>query len=345
MIAERSTYCMARVTLEATSAHGIHSGMGDATHDVLLVRDANGLPALPGTSIAGVLRHQLRQRHPDDPDIDKRLFGDGGNEAQISWVSVGWGALHNSKNQPAEGLMTPEQLDDNIFKALLEAKPLVRDRVKLNHRVTASKTGKFDVTLIPAGARYTTQLGYWCDGSESSQQDWVALINMIANADLHLGHGTRNGYGHFCVKSIDHARWDLTTDEGRQGYCQRPRKRASTTGLEPWKINKQSPLSVTLNLTAESDWRIGGGERSLNRHDKEPDMTPLHENQIHWTDEGEGSIGEHSYLLPGTAVKGAISHRVAYHYRVLEGDFIEIGKNFLFQSHIFKDGLNDIVAI
>ncbi|NOU05581.1 MAG: hypothetical protein HOO99_05295 [Hyphomicrobiaceae bacterium] len=53
---------IARVTVEARTPLSLASGSYDARFDTLLVRDANDLPALPGTSIAGVLRRVFESR-------------------------------------------------------------------------------------------------------------------------------------------------------------------------------------------------------------------------------------------------------------------------------------------
>lgn len=317
MITDRHIYCMARVTLEAKSAHGIHSGMGDHTHDVLLVRDANGLPTLPGTSIAGVLRHRIASQNPVAAE---RLFGHIQGDGAASMLSISWGMIHNSQNQPCEGLLTNEQLADSLLQPLLDSKPLVRQRVRLNDRGTAAETGKFDVTLIPAGARYSTIMGYWCDGSDQSRQDWQTVLDLLATSELRLGHSTRNGQGQFKIQSLEQAIWDLKTPQGRSGYQQRPRSRADNTGLKPVVLTPPAPLHVSLTLQAEAGWRIGGGEHSLNQHDKEPDLLPQHELCIQWNG-NKATLSDHGYLLPGSAIKGAIRHRVAYHYRCLQKDF------------------------
>src|SRR5690606_30934890 len=292
MIAERPHFCLAHLTLEALSAHGIHSGQGDATHDVLLVRDANGLPALPGSSLAGVLRHAYSQRHGQL--AGGRLFGQLGADAQPSWLSIGWGLVHDSQNQPCEGLTTTAA-EDPLLALLQEAKPLVRQRVRLNHTGTAADTGKFDVTLIPAGVRYSTWLSYWCDGSDASRQQWNALLELL-NGPLRLGHGTRSGNGLFQVRSLAQARWDLRTPEGRQAYVNRPRRRAQQNGLQLVTVNSQeSGLHVALQLQAEAGWRVGGGERSLNEYAKEPMLLPQHELRIVWAND-RGRVVDHFHL-------------------------------------------------
>lgn len=325
MIAERPFYCLARLTLEALSAHGIHSGQGDATHDVLLVRDANGLPALPGSSLAGVLRHAYRERHGQE--ATGRLFGQLGTQAQPSWLNVGWGLVHDSHNQPCEGLLDDQQLQDTLLSFLQGSKPLVRQRVRLEHTGAASDGGKFDVTLIPAGVRYTSWLGYWCDDSEESRQHWQNLLALLGGEPLLLGHGTRSGNGHFQVQQLAHARWDLRSPEGRQSYVKRPRSRRDSHGLTDAEgLQHGQRLQVELNLQAEAGWRIGGGERSLNEHEKAPDLLPQHELCVQWHN-GQAELGQLYHLLPGSALKGALRHRVAYHYRCLTGAFAGMGSD------------------
>lgn len=337
MNVDRSQFCLARVTLEARSAHGIHSGQGDVTHDVLLVRDANGLPALPGSSLAGVLRSACRQYI--GADQADQLFGHrnrGDQDGQASFLTVGWGLVHDSQDRPVEGLR-PDAADDPLLAFLLADKPLVRQRVRLAHTGTAEATGKFDVTLIPAGVRYTALISYWCDGSDRSRRHWQSLLGLLGSPVLRIGHGTRSGNGHFEVVELLQNHWDLRTQAGREGFAMRPRSRAERQGLthagqaeafEPGEPATALPplgLQVRLDLVAEGGWRVGGGERSISgtAYDKEPDLLPQHEVCVRWQD-GRARLDEarQSYhLLPGSALKGALRHRVAYHYRCLTGAF------------------------
>lgn len=334
---ERSHFCLARVTLEASSAHGIHSGQGDVTHDVLLVRDANGLPALPGSSLAGVLRSAYRQ-YVGAEQAD-RFFGyrkRDKQDGQASYLTIGWGLVHNSNNRPVEGLHPDPAKDDHLLAFLLNDKPLVRQRVRLSHNGTAEATGKFDVTLIPAGVRYTTFISYWCDDSEESRQHWQNLLGLLSSPVLHIGHGTRSGNGHFHVVELLQSRWDLRTPAGREGFVKRPRSRADRKGLEPvdngvFGQATSAPhapplgLHVRLDLVAEAGWRVGGGERSISGidYEKEPDLLPQHEVRVRWKD-GQAKVdgaGQSCHLLPGSALKGALRHRLAFHYRCLTGEF------------------------
>ncbi len=154
MISSRPVFHLLKVTLEAKTAHAIHTGHGDTTHDSLVVRDANGLPTLVGTSLAGVLRHQYQHQYGEKSA--QSLFGyANGNDGQTSWLNIGWGLVHNSQNKAKEGLLTDSELADSLLDLLKNDKPIVRQRVRLNDKGTSVDSGKFDVTLIPAGVRYS----------------------------------------------------------------------------------------------------------------------------------------------------------------------------------------------
>ena len=318
-------YRLLRLTLEADSAHAIHSGRGDTTHDVLLVRDANGLPTLPGSSLAGVLRQRYRERGGEE--ACERLFGSDGNGGTPSRLQVSWGLIHDSQNRPLEGLVETVQ-SDPLLAQLADSKPLVRQRVRLNSLGSAAAEGKFDTTLVPAGVRYTCLLGYWSDDSAESQQDWQALIDLLRAPQLRLGHGTRTGAGLFRAINLHEGAWDLTRADGAEGYRNRPRTRTETRGLTALPVSGGShdTLNVTLSLQAEGGWRIGGGERpldgTLKPGEKEPDLLPMHEYRIHWQGD-QASIGRQQHLLPASAIKGALRHRLAFHYRRLTGEFAD----------------------
>jgi CRISPR/Cas system CMR subunit Cmr4 (Cas7 group RAMP superfamily) len=323
MIESRPIHHLARLTLEAETAHGFQSGRGDNIHDVLLVRDANGLPAIPGTSLAGVLRHAYARSFGEAASA--RMFGSIGEDGHPSPLIVDWGLVHDSQDRPREGLLDPEAVPtDPLLAYLQQDKPVVRQRVRLNHRGAAADTGKFDVTLLPAGVRYTHWLRYWCDGSEESMAHWQRLMGLLAQGGLQLGHGTRSGNGHFRVHQLETAAWDLRTGEGRTGFSTRPRLRQERRGLGPARTDARDSdvLQVELHVRAEAGWRIGGGERSLSRHDREPDLLPQHEPSITWRN-GQGRVGSQLHLLPGSALKGALRHRVAYHYRRLNAQWAD----------------------
>lgn len=312
-------YHLALVTLQAESAHGIHSGASDLVQDVVLQRDANGLPALPGTSIAGVLRH-LYLGHYGAESTDN-LFGFAqGDQGHSSGVQVGWGLVHDSSNTPQEGLRENIEQDE-LLLALSADHPIVRQRVRLDARGTAQEQGKFDVTFIPAGVRYSTLISFWSDGTQADEQAWQNLLELLHSSAFRLGHGTRNGAGVFSVQALHCGRWDLATE--KDGFIKRPRTRVAARQLPLISVKEPTqPLAVELKLKSESGWRIGGGDVALGfAKDESPDLLPQTEWKVNWSNQ-QASIGERVHLLPGSAIKGALVHRFAFHYRCLEGNWV-----------------------
>lgn len=327
MIAQRPIYHYARLVLEATTPHGVHAGRGDVTHDVLLVRDANGLPYIPATSLAGVLRHLYTAEYGEQDAW--QLFGHvKGDEGQPSWLNTMAALVNDSQNLAQEGLRDEPQADP-VLAFLLDDKPLVRQRVKLGIRGTAADTGKFDVTLIPAGTRYTTFIGYWASDASDGTAVFERLLALLNHPGFRLGHGTRSGSGAFRVQTLQTACWDLRTPQGRVGYCQRPRKRAQQHGLSDHQADTFSvsthSVTAVLPLQAEGGLRIGGGEMALSGPDAQgrlPDLLPQSEPRIVWHDE-QAKVSEPVPVIPGSAIKGAIAHRFGFHYRRLSGHLLD----------------------
>ena len=56
---------VARPTIEFTTPFLVGAGEEDFFSDAVFVADANGLPAIPGSSIAGVLRHEFKRLKAD----------------------------------------------------------------------------------------------------------------------------------------------------------------------------------------------------------------------------------------------------------------------------------------
>jgi len=63
---------------------------------------------------------------------------------------------------------------------------------------------------------------------------------------------------------------------------------------------------------------IGGG------FDAEVDMAPLKANRVIWNKDN-GSVEPDRAILTGSAVKGAIAHRTAFHYNRLNSIFADPG--------------------
>ncbi len=324
-----STVFIARFTLEAATALSVSTGNPDGVFDTALVRDANGLPAQPGSSLAGVLRHLWIETHGDDESAADDLFGyQKRKHGEASRLLVSWGALLDSQGRPAEGLITESQrLEDELYKAVLDQQdtPVYRDRVRLTHRGAAADKAKFDRAVLPAGHRFAVELKLWADSPESGQAEWNALLSLLRHPAFRLGGNTRAGLGKMRLIELHQGCFDLENPEQRRHYAQLGRGLADTKMLQHKDIEPPSDsdwISGELVLEAKGPWRIGQGNESLcgDNGDKPADLLPKTEECIIWED-GKGQRQLKMPLVPASSIKGALAHRIAFHYRRHVGEW------------------------
>lgn len=316
---------LARVVLEAVTPLSVSTGSPDGVFDSALVRDANGLPSIPGTSLAGVLRHLWTETHVADDD--ERIFGfQRGATGSPSRLGVSWGALLDSTGRPAEGLLigraaespqAAKRLEDPLFAKALATReaPDYRNRVRLSHRGAAADTGKFDRVVLPAGNRFAVELRLQAPAGDPGT-DWNDLLGLLVHPGLRLGGATRAGLGRVRCVALHQGRFDLTDKGQAATFLGLGRGLDDWTGLaagQPPAAAVQGWLTGHLTLQARGLWRIGQGIDDLEPGVAKPaDLLPVTEEQVSWT----GRRGERTgrmLLIPGASVKGALAHRMAFH--------------------------------
>ncbi len=320
MTPELSCLHLARFTLQAETAFSINSGLSDQTFDSLLVRDANGLPTIPGTSLAGVLRHQISAYVPTKEEqlIVQRLFGyaNPDDTGQMSRVQISWGCIHDSYDQPIEGRL--EQLNDTLLDRLAQDHPYHRERVRINHKGVAQKGAKFDVTVIPKGCRFSFELSYWAEEIQNleADTDWSLILKLL-HKPIRLGSNIRSGLGCFKFIALYTDQFDFKTADYKR-YSNLKPDLADTQQLKQQLIdsNPTDAIEVTLNLIPEDFWRFGQVGEPLKPSIKKPDVVPMIEPIINWKGH-KASIEKGIVIIPGSSVKGALAHRVQFHYNCI----------------------------
>jgi len=323
---------LARFTLEAQTALSISTGSPDGVFDSALVRDANGLPAIPGSSLAGVLRHLFRDA--TDAERADALFGaegrDGGHAAgQASRIQVAWGCILNAKGVPVEGLALGEAQQalqaDPILEPLLRQReaPLVRNRVRIGHRGAAAATGKFDRAVLPAGYRFACEVSLF--DARECPADWGQLLDLLDDPRLRLGGATRAGLGRMALVALATGCFDLTDARGAAAFRALGRGIGDIAGFTasdlsgPARALPDHWKRLDLELTARDYWRIGQGDAPLPRsgprraQEKESDAMPVLEPRVTWPTPTRAEITLAVPLAPGSAIKGALAHRAEFY--------------------------------
>ena len=319
-----------RVVIELQSPLAIGSGLDDELRDRPCVVSADGLPAIPGSSLAGALRRAVAGR--GDPSKDPaacRAFGTLGGDgvdARPSAVEVSWGQVHDSADVPAP--LRSADLADPVLAGLRA--PVVRDHVRIDGYGAAAHRGKFDEDLVPCGARFTFELVVHDDAG----LDGATLVGLLEGGTIRLGGGTRKGHGEFRVVRAHGRAFDLEEPVDREIFRAVPRRIEIPVGvdilpeLEPYEATSAAGvLSAAFTLEAESTWMFGGGSSTFDAHTrggKDADLVPWTEDAIGWVERPDGGwAGEErtEFVAPASGLKGALRHRVAYHARRLSGAF------------------------
>ena len=327
---------VARITIEAMSPLSCSSGQG-AESDNGLVRDANGLPMIPGATLQGLLRQYC--------SIDCRdyLFGkevDGTTTAARLYFSNA--LVHNSKNVAVQ---FPDDCTDPLLQKLLSEVPLKREHVRLDHRHGAAQGGKFDRGAVPKGTRFSFEL-LMC-GTTAENDALGAALSGLAHPLFRIGGSGRRGYGKVNVEAARHCFFDSKDQAAFRTL------RATPLGNVPTSWNAvefvgtdANVLTISLDLKPVQPWRTGQGpaahatvtgkqpeyftdcdkrenhNRAADTRDKIVDLVPLREAAISWaSNEGtwieptkEDFVG---FLLPASGVRGPLLHRTLYHLSVL----------------------------
>jgi CRISPR/Cas system CMR subunit Cmr4 (Cas7 group RAMP superfamily) len=320
------TIYLARLTVEAASPLGIGSGRRGISTDRLVARDAYGLPYLPGTSLAGCLRSALIA--PLDPRIVDDLFGSlSANGGTGSRVVLSSGHLIGADGKVVGESAGIQNYKDLYLDSLTEGWLPERDHVRINSRGVADAEGhgKFDEQLVPRGVRFVFDLSL--TGRADDQPGWETLLQQFSLPFFRIGGGTRKGFGKLSVVEIKQCVLDLRKKEQLSAYLDlntaldAPLPPAFSTSIAPAASPKKNAWhTYKLRLKARDYFQFGKGVGN-----EFVSKLPKQEPVVVWTN-GKPSLQVNEkapYLLPATSIKGALSHRTAFHYNELKNHYVE----------------------
>lgn len=326
-------FALARVTVECTAPFTVGTGRGDDLVDSICVTDANGLPTIPGSSLAGVLRHALFEN--SEGKEANALFGyQEEKNGDSSRVKVSWAQVHGIDDRPVAPRMdaTEDAREDaKAFRAFLEG-GVLRDHVRINARGAVDGAGKFDEKLVPRGARFTFELRVEARDGNDVERELKTLLGALASTTFRLGGRTRRGYGAFGLVRVSARTFDLKgSAKDYADYARLPRALEADVpagvlvALDVKKIEAVARAGVIegrLTLTPEDYWLFGNGDAVRDAHRRgarDADMIPKTEPVIDWSS-GRAVIAEGvnaRNLVQSAGIKGALRHRAAFHHRRL----------------------------
>ena len=277
------TRYIAHITIQALTPLKVGSSNKDFMQDAPVQRDWNGLPMILGTSIAGVLRKEF------DTAAAEEIFG----KEKGSKVIFSNALLLDENNRVHEALL----LEKSDFLKIFDNLPL-REHTAITDKGVARDKSKFDEEVVFKGSRFRFSIEMLED-KEAFEQ----LLAYIQSPTFRLGGGTTKGFGKFKIETIETSTVD-TLDKLENYSSSLNDFKGETVTVVP----KAHPdyTTYTLRIKPDDFFMFGSGFG-----DEDADMTPVYEKVINAEYNG---LTEKQILVPASSVKGALSHRTAYHY-------------------------------
>lgn len=305
--------CIARVLVEAESVIAVGTGDRKVFTDSPIARDVNGLPYIPATSIAGIVRHALCIQD-GEPSIFGYHDSKGGKGAQVIFTDA---QMIGVDGNVVDGLVAIDWQND--FYAAYRQLP-IRQHVCIGGNGTAIKGGKFDNEVVYKGTRFVFEMEIYSD--ENLEKEFTEILTTLYDESLRIGGGSRKGYGKLRVVNSWTAILDLSIEQDLNDYITKssnlsiPWTRFSLMA-SPKKIFANDWTMYVVHLSPTDFFLFGSG-----MGDDDADNTPMSERIVTW-DGMKPTITSEQVLIPASAVKGALAHRTAYHYNRLNHLFVE----------------------
>jgi len=326
---------IARLIIKATTPLFVGSGNASLLVDALVQKDNNGLPMIPGTSLTGVLRHSLIdsiEQYSIEYFQLTEMFGFQFFKQEEKDAYKGWAKTNESEHTDGKGsrlrisnaylllennpIKIAEGISDSIDVNTLgrfENLPK-RQHVAINGNGASIKHGLFDNEIVYQGATFIFELEL--KGNENDKKIWEKLIGTFNQPGFRIGQGTRKGYGNIQVEKIYQQSFDLTDKTAFENYLNfnHSLNAALTYGLNTPESDS-STTTYTLTLTPDSFFIFGQGYG-----DEQTDSKPIEEDVIVYNNSIEFKTKS---LIPASSIKGALAHRVCFHYNKIKGHYAD----------------------
>lgn len=300
---------LGRFIVESMSPLSIGSGKTNLLTDQTLALDANRLPYIPGTALAGVLRHLFVENdHFGNTDLRSRLLF---TEAK----------LIGKDGSVLDGRQKIDFTDD-YYKHFKNTP--VRQHVCISGKGTAQSGAVFDHEIVPCGSRFCFEIEM--QGTQEDKSFWDNLIAYICSNDLHIGSKTRSGFGWLRIVECRQKTLNLEEQTDLGTYIEK----SSELNDKFWGTVDDSNIEKNrqewhLNIRPERFFLFSSGkeDKSMDEH---VDFTPREEPVIQW-ENGLSPTVETRFVIPASSIKGALSHRTAFHYNRLKERYINCAES------------------
>lgn len=315
---------IAQIDIETTTPLAVGSGEKDFLSDSLIAKDVNGLPYIPGTALAGIVRHAIGKEKAE------ATFGTNNENGKGSLIIFSSAHLIDSDGTVIDGLFTGTKSD---YLSYFDELP-IRQHAAITHKGVTKEHGKFDEEVVYKGTRFRFELEMIGTGSEEEKIEFENILNQFDAPSFRIGSGTRNGFGEIKIANCACRTYKLADTNDLALYLQ---KTASLNSCieDDGTIKRTIPTEEkwethTLRIQPVDFFLFSSG---FGDDKGDADMTPVTERFFDWS-EGKPTKKENNILIPATSVKGALSHRIAFHYNKLNGVYADKMEKKEIEQHI-----------
>lgn len=302
---------LAHVIIEAKTPLKVGGGKNDLFLDAPVQRDWNGLPMILGTSVAGILRRAFEDYKGED-DVNE-IFGtkderDPNKQKGSRLIISNALLLVDKNNKVCEELL----LEKSEFLRLFDNLP-IRDHVAIGANGTAKDAGKFDEEVVFKGTRFKFSLEL-----DGSKEEFERILNLLSDPALRLGGGSSKGFGSLGILEIKWGEFEPDRYSSSLNFSSDEFVKFMPNSAADGNLASKKFIRYELKISPDDFFMFGSGFG-----DNEADHTPVIESIISYK---TGKLSEQKILIPASSVKGALSHRTAFHFNKINKQFVEKAK-------------------
>jgi CRISPR/Cas system CMR subunit Cmr4 (Cas7 group RAMP superfamily) len=318
---ERKSYqhrYIARVVIEAETPIKVGSGNSSMLSDSLVIRDVNGLPYIPGSAITGVIRHAISQDKQGDVFGYSSTSEDEDNGIGSRFICTSAHLVAWDKHKTVlEGIVDEKNVSGDIKNFMKAFRTLpIRQHVRINEKGVVADTGKFDEEVVYKGSRFCFEMELFGETKEEVQFFKDEILPKLLHVSFRLGGGTRKGFGAIHIISYQGCQLNLANETDLAAYLSKSSS-LNIPNNSNFKWNEQETMDISikgwtsyaLSLKPDNFFIFGSGLSN----DK-ADMTSVKENIVNYEAK---YLMSNQVLIPGSSVKGALAHRVAFYYNLI----------------------------
>jgi CRISPR/Cas system CSM-associated protein Csm3 (group 7 of RAMP superfamily) len=281
-------------TLKLETAASFGGGAGDLT-DLMILRDHEGQPFIPGTSLAGALRSHLAD-----------LLGGYGSVEDGSVADL-FGGAKQREHEAEAGFQSPLIVFDARIGAHVETE--IRDGVKIDACTgVAEKSKKFDAELLPPGTAFNLRFDVVIEERNRDKnlvRLLAAALSGLTDSSISLGGRRSRGLGRVSAGPWRARRFDLTERKGWLRWLSTTPDERLEDDASDWPRDTTAPDDKRERFIADLRIRFDGALLigAPNTSAAGPDV-------MHLRSRGQS-------ILPGTSLAGVLRNRALRIARVV----------------------------